>query len=72
MKISQLIQTLSDMQNEHGDLTCAEELPLGFMAIRDVETKVVPKHRAVHGVADFLGGANLHAKVGKKMELRIG
>ncbi|MNV71209.1 hypothetical protein D3C71_1642170 [compost metagenome] len=28
--------------------------------------------QAVHGVADFLGGAYLHAKVGKELELRIG
>jgi hypothetical protein len=52
MKISALIATLQRLQKEHGDLTVAEETPLGFLAIRYVETAQVAKHRAVLGVAD--------------------
>jgi hypothetical protein len=33
---------LQRIQKEHGDLTCAEEVPFGYLAIRYVETKVVP------------------------------
>ncbi len=52
MKISQLIAGLRAIQKQHGDLTCAEEVPLGFFAIRYIEMKVVPQHFAVHGVKE--------------------
>jgi hypothetical protein len=47
VKISNLIARLEAIKAEHGDLTCAEEAPLGFFAIRYVETAPVPRSRAV-------------------------
>ncbi len=41
---------MQDLQKEHGDLTCAEEAPLGFVAVRYVDTKEVSPYRAVLGV----------------------
>ena len=52
MKISNLIARLEAIKAEHGDLTCAEEAPLGFFAIRYVETAPVPRSRAVLGVVE--------------------
>ena len=54
MKISEVIPALERIKSTRGDLTCVEEEPLGFPAIRYVETKVVPQYRAVRaaGVAD--------------------
>jgi hypothetical protein len=37
MKITDLVAALERIKAEHGDLTVAEELPIGFIAIRDVE-----------------------------------
>ncbi|MBA3479004.1 MAG: hypothetical protein H0T52_11500 [Lautropia sp.] len=50
MKISELIAALRELKKEHGDLTCAEEAPVGFFAVRYVETKQVGPHLAVLGV----------------------
>jgi hypothetical protein len=52
VKISNLITRLETIKAEHGDLTCAEEGPLGFFAIRYMETAPVPRSRAVLGVID--------------------
>lgn len=51
MKITEVIAALRAIKKERGDLTCAEEAPLGFIAVRYVETKQVGPHLAVHGVA---------------------
>jgi hypothetical protein len=47
VKITDLIEALERIKAEHGDLTVAEEKPLGFYAIRYVETQRVPRNRAV-------------------------
>jgi hypothetical protein len=52
VKITDLIAALERIRAEHGDLTVAEEKPLGFMAVQYVETQQVPPHRSVMGVAD--------------------
>ncbi len=54
MKIGEVIAALERIRTEHGDLNCAEEQPLGFVAIRYVETRVVPELRAVRrgGITD--------------------
>ena len=52
MKITTLIAALERIRAEHGDLTVAEEKPLGFMAVQYVETHQVPPLRAVLGVSD--------------------
>ena len=52
VKITDLIAALARIRAEHGDLTVAEEKPLGFMAVQYVETQHVPPHRAVLGVSD--------------------
>lgn len=38
---------LAQFKAEHGDLTVAEELPLGFVAIHSVETEQEPRYLAV-------------------------
>ncbi len=50
MKISDLIAQPEAIKAEHGDLTAAEENPLGVFTTQYVETREVPKHRAVLGV----------------------
>ena len=52
MRITDLIDALERIKAEHGDLTVAEEKPLGFMAVQYVEPQQVPPHRAVLGVSD--------------------
>jgi len=52
VRINDLIAALERIRAEHGDLTVAEEKPLGFMAVQYVETQQVPPHRAVLGVSD--------------------
>ena len=52
LKITDLIAALERIKAEYGDLTVAEEKPLGFFAIQYVETTQVPKHRSVLGVTD--------------------
>lgn len=41
MRVTHLIAALERIKAEHGDLTVAEEKPLGFMAIQHVETQQV-------------------------------
>lgn len=50
MKITDLIAALERIKAEHGNLTVAEELPIGFIAIRDVEVRQIPQHRAFRAV----------------------
>ncbi len=49
-EINEVIAALRAIKKEHGDLTCAEEAPLGFIALRHVETQQVGPHLAVLGV----------------------
>lgn len=44
MKIGDVDAALQRIQKEHGDLTCAEEAPLGFLEMRYLERKVVPPY----------------------------
>jgi hypothetical protein len=52
MRISQVIAALQAIKKDYGNLTCAEEAPLGFFEVRYVETKQVDQHRAVIGVEE--------------------
>ena len=47
MKITQLVAALQRIQEEHGDLTVAEEKPLAWMAVRYAEVAIVPQYRAL-------------------------
>jgi hypothetical protein len=45
LRITTLITALERIKAEHGNLTVAEEKPLGFMAVQHLETQQVPQHR---------------------------
>ena len=50
MTITDLIAAVERIKAEHGNLTVAEELPIGFIAIRDVEVRQIPQYRAFRTV----------------------
>jgi len=50
MKITDLIGALERIKAEHGNLNVAEELPIGYLAIQNVEVKQIPQYRAFRAV----------------------